>query len=164
MGHVLRSTAVRLALPVCAAALTVAAGGLPVAAADAGGRIVAREARKVYLQETAQLKLSREEGIALVEHGQAAGTYNAPMTVTLTIHPKSVTAVVTVFPKGGSISGIAQANYVVKASTGYYGGTFTITHGTGAYRHASGKALGISGTVNRYTFEATVKAHGPIDL
>jgi hypothetical protein len=39
-----------------------------------------------------------------------------------------------------------------------------IVRGTGAYRHASGKALGISGTINRYSFALTVKAHGELSL
>jgi hypothetical protein len=122
------------------------------------------QAKIVNLNENVNLKLLGEEGSALVEHGKAAGTYNAPVTATFTIHPKAVTATVTVYPHGGSITGVAQANYIVQNSTGYFGGTLTITRGTGSFRHASGKALGISGTINRYTFAITVKAHGEVIL
>lgn len=118
----------------------------------------------MYLVENSQLKYVGEEGSTLDEHGSATGTYNAPVIAKLTIHPTYVTAVVTVFPKGGSITGTAQANYIVQSSTGYFGGTFTVTHGTGTFRHVSGKALGISGTINRYTFAATVKAHGEVSF
>lgn len=118
----------------------------------------------MQLSENAQLKFTREDGSALVEYGRAAGTYDAPVSADLTIHPTSVTATVTIYPKGGSITGTAQANYIVKGSIGYFGGSFTITHGTGSYRHVSGKALGISGTINRETFAMTVKAHGEINL
>jgi hypothetical protein len=164
MRRNLGSVTVRLTISICAMALAAVAVGLTAQASGTTGHPMAKDARKVYLVETAQLKLAREDGAALVEHGHATGTYNAPVTAILTIHPTYVTAVVTIFPRGGSITGTAQANYVVKNSTGYYGGSFAITRGTGAFRHVSGKALGISGTINRYTFDMTVKAHGPVNL
>lgn len=148
----------------CIAALAIVIASPPAPALGVTGHAIAREAKKMQLSESAQLKFTREDGSALVEYGQAAGTYNAPVSTILTIHPSSVTATVTIFPKGGSITGTAQANYIVKGSTGYFGGTFTITHGTGTYRHVSGRALGISGTINRETFAMTVKAHGEINL
>jgi hypothetical protein len=156
--------ALPLVVAMSAAALVLAAGGIAAPASGAPGREIAREAKKMLLSENAQLKFIREEGTALVEHGQATGTYNAPVSTTLTIHPTSVTATVTIFPKGGSITGAARANYIVKGSIGYFGGTFTIIHGTGTYKSVSGKALGISGTINRETFAMTVKAHGEISL
>ncbi len=122
------------------------------------------QAKTVDLVENANLKLISEDGAALVEHGQAAGTYNAPVTATFTIHPKAVMATVTIYPHGGSITGVAQTNYVVQNSTGYFGGTLTITRGTGSFKGASGKSLGISGTINRYSFAITVKAHGEVNL
>ena len=51
------------------------------------------------------------------------------------------------------------------ATTGArHGGNLTIVHGTGAYRHASGKSIGISGTIDRISFALTVKAHGWMKL
>lgn len=156
----------RAAISICALTLALIAAWLATPASGTAGRraATAKEARRVSLVENASLKFVSEDGAALAERGRATGTYNAPMTAILTIHPTYVTAVVTIFPRGGSITGTAQANYIVKSSTGYFGGTFTITKGTGAYRHASGKALGISGTVNRYSFALTVKAHGELSL
>lgn len=122
------------------------------------------QAKRVDLVESSNLKLISEEGATLIERGRAAGTYNAPVTAAFTIHPKAVTATVTVYPHGGSITGVAQTNYVVQNSTGYFGGTFTITHGTGNFKGASGKSLGISGSINRYSFAITVKAHGEVNL
>jgi hypothetical protein len=89
------------------------------------------------------------------------------MTAILTIHPKSVTAVVTIYPQGGSITGTANANYVVKNSVGYFGGTFTLGRATGKYKRLTeinGKPFGISGTINRYSFAMEVKAHGEANL
>jgi hypothetical protein len=153
-----------LAISGCALALAVSAVGLEAMALGATVQRTAREARTINLVESARLNLTGEEGAELTEHGHATGTYDAPIAANFTIHPKSVTVIVTVYPHGGSITGTAQASYVVQKSTGYFGGTFTVTHGTGAFRHAAGKNLGFSGTINRYTFATTVKAHGEVSL
>ncbi len=158
--------AVGRSLAACGVAL-VCAIGLTAQASGGTGKPVAREAKRVSLVETAHLKFTAEHGSALVERGRATGTYNAPVAVTLTIHPKSVTAVVTIYPTGGSISGIANANYVVKGASGYFGGTFTLGKGTGRYSHISevkGKPLGVSGVINRISFAMEVKAHGEANL
>jgi hypothetical protein len=162
-----RSTGTILAvvtISICALALIASIAGLTTLASGAIRGPVGLQAKMVDLVENANLKLISEEGAALVERGRATGTYDAPVTATFTIHPKAVTATVTVYPHGGSITGVAQTNYVVQNSTGYFGGTLTITHGTGSFAHASGRALGISGTINRYNFAITVKAHGEVDL
>jgi hypothetical protein len=164
MQRVLGAIPSRLTVSICATVLAATAVGLPAHASGTLDHVMARQARKMYLSENAQLRFTHEDGSALVEHGSATGTYNAPVTAILTIHPTSVTAIVTLFPKGGSLTGTAQANYIVKGSIGYFGGTLRITGGTGTYRHASGKALGISGTINRENFNMTVKAHGEINL
>lgn len=153
-----------LTISICALALLASIAGVASSAWGAARGPIATQAKTVDLVENATLKLISEEGATLIEHGQATGTYNAPVTASFTIHPKEVTATVTVFPHGGSITGVAQANYIVQKSVGYFGGTFTITRGTGSFRHASGKALGISGTINRYSFATTVKSHGEISL
>lgn len=153
-----------LTISVCALAFFASiAGPTTRALGDATGP-VGVQAKTIDLVENANLKLISEEGAALVERGRATGTYNAPVTATFTIHPKAVTATVTVYPHGGSITGVAQTNYVVQNSTGYFGGTFMIIRGTGSFKGASGKSLGISGTINRYSFAITVKARGEISL
>jgi hypothetical protein len=141
--------------------------GITAQASGGTDKPTARVAKRVSLVETAHLKFSGENGSALSERGKATGTYNAPVTVTLTIHPKSVTAVVTIYPTGGSISGTANANYVVKGAYGYFGGTFTLRRGTGKYSHISevnGKPLGFSGKIERTSFAMEVKAHGEANL
>jgi hypothetical protein len=151
-------------ISLCALALAASTAGPAALASGANGDPVAHQAKVIDLMESAHLTFVSEDGVALVEHGQAIGTYNAPVGATFTIHPKSVTATVTVYPHGGSLTGVAQANYIVQNNIGYFGGTFVITHGTGSFDHASGKALGISGAINRYTFATTVKAHGELNL
>ncbi len=155
---------IAMAISICVLALLASIAEPTTHALGAIGGPMGVQAKRINLVESANLKLTSEEGASLVEHGQAAGTYNAPVTATFTIHPKAVTATVTVYPHGGSITGVALTNYVVQGSTGYFGGTLTITHGTGSFKGASGKSLGISGTINRYSFAITVKAHGEVNL
>lgn len=121
---------------------------------------VAVEARRVHLSESASLHLVGEGETTLHERGRGAGTFNAPLTALLTISPSHVTGVFTIYPKGGSVTGTTQARFVLEGSIGYYGGTLTITHGTGSFRHAKGTNLGISGTINHLSFALSVKAHG----
>jgi hypothetical protein len=133
--------------------------GTPVSS----GRIPARSARVIRLQEHGRLKFISERGSTLIERGTAYGTYTATMVADLTIHSKSVTASVTIYPRGGSITGSANASYRIVKNLGYFGGTLTLGRGSGRYSHVAEvnhKPLGISGVINRYNFEVEVKASG----
>jgi hypothetical protein len=160
MSMSLDSTPIQQALLVCAAALAINLVGLTAQAST--GSVVARQARKVYLVENARLHVAHnnEYESTIGERGQATGTFNAPVTAALTLVPSHVTAIFTIYPHGGSISGTAHANYIVKDSIGYFGGTLTIMRGTGAYRHASGTNIGFSGTIDRQSFSMSIKVHG----
>lgn len=165
MRHSLGSMATR---PVFLCMALLGTTGLAMTAQASGtGDPVARAAKRVLFVENARLKLSGEEGTSITEHGKATGTYNAPVTATFRIRSKSVTASVTVYPHGGSITGTANASYKVVKNLGYFGGTFTLGRGTGKFSHASevgGKALGFSGIINRETLEVEVKAKGEANL
>jgi len=161
----LSSPATTVSLP--AAVLVVVLAGMSGSAPDstaASGGPSARQAGRTHLVEKAALRLTSGEESTLYERGQAYGTFNAPLTASLNLSPGHVTAVFTIHPSGGSISGRASARFVVKGSTGYYGGTLKITRGTGRYRHVSGSNIAISGTINRQSFALTVKADGWISL
>ena len=168
MRRSVESSAFRLSVCSCVTALLVTAIAVTAQASGATRGPLATAANRVELNEVGHLTLSREEGSAILEHGKATGTYDAPMTAAFTTHPKSVTVVVTLHPQGGSITGTADANYEVVKGLGYFGGNFTIARGTGKYRHVSevdGKALGFSGVINRTTLEAEVKVNrGEINL
>ena len=125
----------------------------------------ARPARTVFLYENARLRLTHTDNEStLNERGTAYGTFSALLTAYLKVSAEHVNAIFTIYPHGGSITGRASASFKIQGHTCYYGGTLTITHGTGPYRHASGKNLGISGTIDRISFALTVKAKGWMKL
>src|ERR1700729_2806532 len=73
-----------LTISIGALALLVSIAGFTTSASGATGGPVGTQAKTVDLVEDASLKLASEEGAALVEHGRAAGTYDAPVTAIFT--------------------------------------------------------------------------------
>ena len=146
----------------------VVALGFAVTAAPSTARgPAAKASKRVAFIESGRMKLIGEKGRSITERGKAAGTYNATMLSTFTIRSKSVNATVTIYPSGGSITGVADANYRVVKNLGYFEGTFTLGRGTGKFSHASevnGKPLAFSGVINRDTLEVEVKAKGEANL
>jgi hypothetical protein len=122
-------------------------------------------ARAVNLQETGYLHAVGEPSDTVLEKGHATGTYDCSITVHLTIESggKAVAAF-TVEPHGGSVTGTGTARFVQQGAGGYFGGTIAISDGTGSYKHAAGKDIGISGVVDRETFALTVHVHGKISV
>jgi hypothetical protein len=126
---------------------------------------LARAAREVNLQETGHLHAVGEPGTTIIERGAATGTYNSSISVHLTIvSANKVTAMFTVRPRGGSVTGKGSARFAQQGADGYFGGTIAITGGTGSFAHASGAKLGISGVISRETFALTVHVHGKIHV
>lgn len=163
MKALVRPIPARRTILVYGLVVATAAAAFGASALGSAGRPVAHEARTIRLQEHGRLKFVSERGATLIERGTAYGTYTAPMIVDLTIHSKSVTATVTLYPHGGTITGSANASYRIVKNLGYFGGTLNLGHGTGKYSHiaeANHKPLGVSGVINRYNFEVEVKANG----
>jgi hypothetical protein len=126
---------------------------------------LARAAREVNLQETGHLRAVGEPGTTVIERGSATGTFDCSITVHLAIvSANKVTATFTVKPQGGSVTGKGSAQFAQKGADGYFGGTIAITGGTGAYAHASGANIGISGVISRETFTLTVHVHGMVHV
>jgi hypothetical protein len=144
------TTTLGLLVLVCVAASIFAAGGGSALASTGPGTLVAKEARTVSLAETAHLGPSKEEvpGSEISESGSATGTYAARVIAGLTIHAHSVTAIVTVYLKGGSITAAANASFEFTGEVGKFHGTLVVSHATGTYRHASGH-LAFEGAINR---------------
>lgn len=121
----------------------------------------ARAARSMELNDSAKLHLQNKHGIELKEGGTAKGTLGGPLYLQLKVtSTRSVSAKVQVYPKGGSISGSAQASYHVKGSVATFSGTMAITKGSGTYSKAKASALSFSGTIQRSNDAVTVRVSG----
>ncbi|MGA8364408.1 MAG: hypothetical protein WB709_07790 [Solirubrobacteraceae bacterium] len=149
-----------------APAQAIATGaGTGTAQRERGDDPLAWAAREVNLQETGHLRAVGEPGTTIIERGNATGTFNCSIAGRLTIlSANKVIATFTVRPKGGSITGRGSARFEQQGAYGYFGGTISITGGTGSYAHASGTNIGISGAISRETFALTVHVHGKIHV
>jgi hypothetical protein len=132
---------------------------------ERGENPLAWAAREVSLQETGHLRAVGEPGTTIIEQGRATGTFNGSIAGRLTIvSANKVTATFTVRPSGGSITGRGSVRFEQQGADGYFGGTISITRGTGSFAHASGANVGISGVISRETFALTVHVHGKIHV
>jgi hypothetical protein len=120
-------------------------------------------ARTTSLNESASLHLTSKHGFTLNEQGPASGT----VTGTLYVHMKivstnHVSAEVSIFPPGGSISGEATASYRRAGSMAHFSGSLTIDRGTGSYNHARGSGLSFRGTIQRSNDAIAVQVSGRV--
>jgi hypothetical protein len=121
----------------------------------------AKAARTLSLNDTASLHLQNKHGLVLKEAGNAKGSLAGLLYLQLDVaSTRSVTAQVQVYPKGGSISGAAKANYRVAGSFATFSGTLSITKGSGTYSKAKASALSFSGTIQRSNDAVTVHVSG----
>jgi hypothetical protein len=125
----------------------------------------AHAARTVTLNETGRLHLTSKRGFTLNEEGSASGTIRGKIYLHLKIaSTNSVTAEVSIYPTGGSLTGNASASYHVDGATASFSGTMSIARGTGSYRNARGSGLGFNGTVARSSDAVTVHLTGRLSV
>jgi hypothetical protein len=125
-------------------------------AADVGARV----ARTLNATDTAHLHLISSSGSSVIEEGVATGRLPGSVRVHLEV-TSSVSASFTIYTQGGTLVGHGSG---VLHSSGLYasfGGSMTVTRGTGRYLHAHGRG-GFYGVINRSTFVATVQTTGTL--
>jgi hypothetical protein len=119
----------------------------------------ARAAHTLSVTDEARLHLTGTAGEELDEEGTATGALPGKARAWFVV-ASSVTGSFTVYPRsGGSITGHVSAHLHSTGTYASFGGTLTVSHGTGRYTHARGSG-GFSGTVNRRTDALTVKTTG----
>jgi hypothetical protein len=143
-------------------ALAAAAGALALAVGVAGASgSTAHAARTVSLNDTGNLHKTSKHGFNLYESGNASGSISGTISLHLdVINTNKVTAELTVYPKGSSLTGKASGSYRTNGGTASFSGTLTITHGSGSYSGAHGSGISFSGTIQRSNDSMTVHVDG----
>jgi hypothetical protein len=121
----------------------------------------ARAARTISLNESGQLHRTSHSGLKLNEQGSASGTIRGTIYIHLdVVSPSRVTAEVSIYPSGGSLTGTSSADYRVNGGTASFNGTMSIDRGTGSYAGAHGSGLSFNGTIQRLSGAVTVHLSG----
>jgi len=144
-----------LCLWLCPLALSTGTSGAAVGPAHV--------ARLIYLDENGDLHATSKHDLTLNEQGPASGTVTGTIYVHLTVVSSSrVTAEVSIYPSGGSISGYASASYQRGEQRASFSGSLSISRGTGSYARARGPGLSFSGTIQRSNDAVTVHVSGRV--
>jgi hypothetical protein len=143
-------------------ALAAATGALALAGGVAGASgSTAHAARTITLNDTGNTHKTAKHGFNLYESGSAKGSISGSLSMHLdVVSTNKVTAELTVYPKGGSLSGKASGSYRTNGGTASFSGTLSITHGTGSYSGAHGSGIAFSGTIQRSNDSVTVHVNG----
>lgn len=153
-----RSPWLRLGLAAC---LSVLAAALVVPITVATASPHGRAASTLSLSETGRLHLTSHHGFTLNEQGSASGTISGTIYIHLHIvSTNRVTAEVSIYPRGGSLTGYANAGYHPSGGVATFNGTMSVTRGTGRYSGARGSGLSFTGTVQRSNDAVTVRVSG----
>lgn len=126
---------------------------------------IAGLARTLSLNESGRLHLTSKQGFTLNEQGSASGTITGTIYIHLHLTSTSkVTAEVSIYPSGGSLSGNGSAAYHVEGGIAAFTGTLSITRGTGKYARARASALRFTGTIQRRGDAVSVRVSGPLSF
>jgi hypothetical protein len=136
-----------------AAVLTLLLG-----AGTAGAGERAGAARALNVTDTGRLHVISTSGSSVLEEGAATGRLPGSVRVRLEV-AALVTASFTIYARGGTLSGHGSGALHSAGLYATFGGTMTVTRGTGRYAHAHGHG-GFYGAINRRTFAVTVQTTG----
>jgi hypothetical protein len=131
---------------------------LPSASHAAG----AHAARTLNIAESARLHRTSSSGVHLNEQGSASGTLNGTIYIHLKISEHRVSAEVSIYPRGGSLTAIGSASYHVNGGSAPFSGTLTVSRGTGTYAHARSGALRFTGSIQRSNDAVAAQLSGPL--
>jgi hypothetical protein len=142
----------------------VAAAGLlwgGTALASRGAPSPARAARTLDVRNESHMHLVHESGSLLLEEGPATGTLPGSVKVRFDVGA-TVSAYFTIYPRGGgSIAGHGSGALHSTGTYASFGGTLSVTGGTGRYAHAHGTG-GMYGAIDRHTYAMTVQTIGTL--
>jgi hypothetical protein len=137
-----------------------ARGGLREAPATATPTL-ARTAGAETLNELLSMRITSAKGKKVSARGSSSGSVVGPVSFNLVLSSASRASVEFYgTTSGGTLGGTGTASYRVAGPISYFTGTVTGTHGSGKYAHVYSQGITFSGTVNRKTYEVTVRMRG----
>jgi hypothetical protein len=153
--------AVLLTLATLACAVFAAAAPARTATARASSAITGRASGTISLSDTGHLHLTSHHAFTLNEQGSASGTISGTIYIHLNVvSTNRVTAEVSIYPAGGSLTGYATASYRPSGAVATFSGTMAVQRGTGRYSGARGSGLTFTGTIQRTNDAVTVHVSG----
>lgn len=138
------------------------AAALPGATTQAQGAppLPAHSAHVLSVTDSAHLHYVKAPGASLLEEGAATGGLPGTVKVRLVVGA-TVTATFTIYTHSGTISGNGSGTLHGAGLYASFGGTMSVSHGTGKYAHARGHG-GFYGVLNRDTDALTVQTTGTL--
>jgi hypothetical protein len=144
--------------------LVLAIGGVvcvPVVYAARRAPIRAHSARTLNVTDEAHLHLTTTAGELLEEEGPATGGLPGKIRARFNVGA-TVSGSFVFYPRGGgSITGRGSAHLHSTGTYSSFGGTMSVSHGTGRYAHVHGHG-GFYGTINRHTNALVVQTTGQL--
>jgi len=130
-------------------------------AARAG--VVGRAAHALSVKDEGHLHMVSNSGSSLVEEGPVSGTIPGRVRVNFNIGPTVYASFTIYVHGGGSISGSGDGTLHSTSAYSTFGGSLSVTRGTGRYAHAHGRG-GLYGAINRRssTYPMTVQTTGTL--
>lgn len=142
-------------------ALVVFVGVVRLTAATVGSAEVSGDiARTQNVTDSAHMHYIREVGSSLLDEGKATGGLPGKVSALFNVGA-NVSATFTIRARGGSISGHGSGKLHGAGVYASFGGTMTVTHGTGRYAHAHGHG-GFYGVLDRHNYSATIQTTGTL--
>jgi hypothetical protein len=122
--------------------------------------IAGHDARALSVNDTGHLHLLKAFGSVLLEEGAAGGTLPGLAKVRLLVG-STVIASFTIQTKSGTIYGSGRAALHSSGRYASFGGSLSVSHGTGSYAHAHGSGK-LYGVIDRRTSALTVQTVGTL--
>jgi hypothetical protein len=123
---------------------------------------VALTASQLTVNEESHLHLLKHTGEALLEEGVGTGSFACRVRVSLIVGT-IVHGAFTIYLKGGSISGHANARLHPGTAYSSFAGSLSFSRGTGHYVHVSGSDR-LYGVLNRTSYNITVQVIGKLGI
>lgn len=119
---------------------------------------VALAARTVTVDDNGHLRLLKSYGSVLIEQGAVGGTLPGQTKVRMVVG-STVTATFSIATRYGNIYGSGRATLHSSNRYASFGGSLSVSHGSGRYAHAHGSGK-LYGVIERRSDALTVQTEG----